>query len=85
VSGMEEIGQRLIYWDEDDSREVVPDKAEHIKSTGYWLRFFVPLNTKLSLETFPKPITCLGMKKQNLAQQKHTFTNQNKCTQNKHK
>ena len=35
----------------------------------------------------PKPISWLGMEKQNLAQQKHTFTNQNKCTttQNKHK
>jgi len=33
---------------------------------------------------FPKPIFWLGMEKQNLTQQKHTFTNQNKCatTQN---
>ena len=35
---------------------------------------------------FPKPISRLGMKKLNLTQQKHTFTNQKKCTtQNKHK
>ena len=33
---------------------------------------------------FPKLISWLGMeeKKQNLAQQKHTFTNQKKCTTN---
>jgi len=39
------------------------------------------------LETFPKLISWLGMEKQNLPQQKHAFTNQNKCTttQNKHK
>jgi len=36
---------------------------------------------------FPTPISWLGMEKQNLTQQKHTFTNQKKCTttQNKHK
>jgi len=35
---------------------------------------------------FPKPISWLEWKKQNLTQQKHTFTNQKKCTtQNKHK
>jgi len=36
---------------------------------------------------FPKPISRLGMEKQNLTQQKRTFTNQKKCTttQNKHK
>jgi len=36
---------------------------------------------------FPKPISWLDMEKQNLTQQKHTFTNQNKCTttENKHK
>jgi len=35
----------------------------------------------------PKPISWLGMEKLNLTQQKHTFTNQKKCTttQNKHK
>jgi len=27
-------------------------------------------------ETFPKPISWLGMEKQNLTQQKHAFTNQ---------
>jgi len=36
---------------------------------------------------FPKPISWLGMEKLNVTQQKHTFTNQKKCTaiQNKHK
>jgi len=36
---------------------------------------------------FPKPISWLGMEKQNLTQQKHTFSNQKKrtTTQNKHK
>jgi len=29
---------------------------------------------------FNKPISWLGMEKLNLTQQKHTFTNQNKCT-----
>jgi len=40
-----------------------------------------------SFQSFPKPISWLGMEKLNLTQQKHTFTNQNKCTatQNKHK
>jgi len=39
------------------------------------------------LETFPKPISWLDIKKQNLTQQKHAFSNQKKCTttQNKHK
>ena len=39
------------------------------------------------METFPKPITWLGKEKQNITQQKHAFTNQNKCTitQNKYK
>jgi len=38
-------------------------------------------------ETFPKPISWLGMEKQNLTQQKHAFSNRDKCTttQNKHK
>jgi len=53
------------------------------------LRFFyIPLDTKyVILETFPKPTSWLAMEKQNLTQQKHTFTDQNKCstTQNKHK
>jgi len=44
---------------------------------GHWLRFHVPLNTKWVIsETFPKPISWLAMEKQNLTQQKHTFTNQ---------
>ena len=51
----------------------------HIK---YWLtalRFYVPLNTKKVIsETFPKPTSWLGMEKQNLTQQRHAFTNQNK-------
>jgi len=35
---------------------------------------------------FPKPISWLGMEKQQLTQQKHTFTNQKKCTtKNMHK
>ena len=36
---------------------------------------------------FLEPISWLDMEKQNLTQQKHAFTNQNKCatTQNKHK
>ena len=32
------------------------------------------------METFPKPISCLGMEKLNPTQQKHTLTNQKKCT-----
>jgi len=44
------------------------------------VRFYIPLNTlntkKVILETFPKPISWLGMEKQNLTQQKHAFTNQ---------
>jgi len=34
-------------------------------------------------ETFPKPISLLGMEKLNLTQQKHTFTNQKKLPQHK--
>ena len=36
---------------------------------------------------FLEPISWLDMEKQNLTQQKHAYTNQNKCatTQNKHK
>jgi len=29
---------------------------------------------------FPKPISWLGIEKLNRTQEKHTFTNQNKCT-----
>ena len=36
---------------------------------GYWLTFYVPLNTKW-----------LGMEKQNLTQQKQAFANQKRCT-----
>jgi len=52
------------------------------------LWFYVSLDTKWIIsETFPKPISWLGVEKLNLTQQKHTFTNQKKCTttQNKHK
>jgi len=53
------------------------------------LRFFVPLDTKYVnfSETFPEPISWVDMKKLNLIQQKHTITNQTKCTttSNKHK
>ena len=39
------------------------------------------------METFPKPISWLGMEKPNLTLQNLTFTSQKKCTttQNKHK
>ena len=56
--------------------------------TGYWLRFYVPLDIKQVIsETLPEPISWLGMEKQNLTQQNHTLTYQKKCTtkQNKHK
>jgi len=40
---------------------------------------------RLFRRRLPKPISWLGMEKLNLTQQKHAFTNQNKCsaTQNK--
>jgi len=48
------------------------------------LWFYVPLDTKYVIsETFPKPISRLGMEKLNLTQQKHTFTTQKKCTTTK--
>jgi len=52
-----------------------------------WVRVLHPTRHKVISETFPKPISWLGMEKQNLTQQKHAFTNQNICTttQNKHK
>jgi len=36
-----------------------------ISSSGYyWLRFYIPLVIKYVIsETFPKPISCLGMEK----------------------
>jgi len=52
------------------------------------LKFYTPLDTKYVIaKTFPKPISRPGMEKQNLTQQKHAFTDQNKCTttQNNHK
>ena len=45
--------------------------------TELW--FYVSLDTKqVTLDTFSKPISCLGMEKLNLMQQqqKHAFTNQ---------
>ena len=53
----------------------------------YELWFYVPFDTaQVISEMFPKPISCFGMGTLNLTQQKHTFTNQDKCTttQNKH-
>jgi len=52
------------------------------------LLFYVSLCTKQVIsKMFPKPIYWLGMEKQNLTQEKHAFTDQNKCTttQNKYK
>jgi len=58
-------------------------------STPGWLScgFYVPLHSKRSFGTFSQPISCLNMEKLHLTQQKHTFTNQKKCTatQNKQK
>jgi len=52
--------------------------------TQLW--FYVPLDTQQVIsETFPKPISWLGMEKLNLTQQKHTFTNQKKCTKTQKK
>ena len=67
---------------------VIITRSSFSDQTGYWSRFYVPLNTKYVISvTFPKPISWLGMEKQNLTQQKHAFRNQKKCTstQNKHK
>ena len=45
------------------------------------IRIYVPLDAKqIIVETFPKPISWLGMEKLNLTQQKNAFINQNKCT-----
>ena len=52
------------------------------------LTFYAQFDTKQAIsETLPKPISLLSMEEQNLTQQKHTFTNQKKCTtkRNKHK
>jgi len=52
--------------------------------TELW--FYVPLDTQQVIsETFHKPISWLGMEKLNLTQQKHTFTNQKKCTKTQKK
>jgi len=58
--------------------------VSHNRLIELW--FYVSLD-KNTMETFPKPISWLGMEKINLTQQKHTLTNQKKCipTQNKHK
>jgi len=42
-----------------------------------------PSTQQVILEMFPKPVSWLGMEKLNLTQQKHTFTNQKKCTTQK--
>jgi len=48
------------------------------------LWFYVPLDTKKVIsETFPKPISWLGMEKLYLTQQNHTYTNQKKSTTQK--
>jgi len=47
---------------------------DSILVTGYWLRFYVPFNTKWVISEMFQSL--LGMEKQNLTQQKHTFTNQ---------
>jgi len=70
------------------SEPFITDKMHWLPDLLIALRFYVPLDTKyVILETFSKPTSWLGMEKQNLTQQKHAFTNQNKCTttQNKHK
>jgi len=56
---------------------ILPRKAQQSQCAGYWLRFYIPFNTKYAIsETFPKPIFWLCIEKQNLTPQKHTFTNQ---------
>jgi len=53
-----------------------------------WIKVLRPTQHKIGiLETFPKPISWLGMENLSPKQQKHTFTNQKKytTTQNKHK
>jgi len=59
----------------------------HINTVGmqhpYWLSCgLTPHSTqnRRFQRRFPKPISRLGMKKLNLKQQKHAFTNQKKCT-----
>jgi len=48
------------------------------------LRFYIPLDTKQVIsETFPQPISLLGMEKLNLTQQKHTFTIKTNTSQQK--
>jgi len=45
------------------------------------LRFYIQNDTKQFIaETFPKPISWLGMETLNPTQQKHAFINQKKCT-----
>ena len=60
------------------------------RSEGNWLLVKVlrPTQHKIGhFEDIPQANLWLGMEKQNRSQQKHTFTNQKKCTtaQNKHK
>ena len=46
-----------------------------------WVRFYVPPRNNWSFRRrSPKPVSCLGVEKLNLTQQKHAFTKQKKCT-----
>jgi len=48
------------------------------------LRFYVPLDTKqVILETFPQPISWLGVAKLNLTQEKHALTTQKEMYYNR--
>jgi len=60
----------------------------HWRTQAHWLLFkdLCPTQHKIGhLEKFSKPISSLGMEKQKLTQQKHAFTNQNKCTTTQNK
>jgi len=67
---------------------------QHHSNWTHWISWVSELwflrptrHKQVILETFPKPVSWLAMEKLNLTQQKHAFTNQNKCTttQNKQK
>jgi len=45
-----------------------------------WVVVLRPAQQKIISETFPEPISWLGMEKLNLTQQNHAFINQKKCT-----
>jgi len=55
--------------------------------TKHWLLVKVLSPTQHKIGHFGDPVSWLGIEKQNLTQQKHTLTNQKKCTttQYKHK